>query len=376
MKTQCTNICKSGNRSTNQDDFKIINFLKGYHPLSPVSYKIATSLLNGLDGESLKILASMAEDSFIRYRIKQMMKDCEQKNRNTPVRELLSLYTDKKSGMVAKSRDELFRRFPYLDTNLQKRIVEAFLNGPESDATKMSKYLMRHWDDMYSAQIKKAWLNKPDNAYLSSLVIRYQDLSFVQEHLSQLRMFDGPMLASRLCQAGEMPKVDEWQLTDYLAIIHKGGAVIDEDEAIELMYSYLVCAASQDIETGRVPDYTYKSDIGHPSLIFLEGARLIVYYLGRMGFTQALSKFETIDSELCSSINVDIQQYLSNDELNNEEKITAIWKDFCSSVVALYDKPGRMPVLVKHNVDSLPCINYGRGLIPEEEPEIACDMGF
>ena len=347
---------------------KVVDFLKGYHPSTPVTYKIATSLLGGLDKSTLNELAMVVEDDFIRYRIRKMLGTPGKSQRNNPVGKLLRLYQDKKSGKVTTSRDELFRRFPYLDTSWQKRIVEAFFNGSESDIEKMSRYLIRNWDEMHAVTVKTAWSGNRENAFLSTLVIRYMDLAFVMEHIEELKVYGGPVLASRLCQVGEMPKVEDWPLPDYLAILYKAGRSVEEKEAIGLMMAYLVSAAYKDLEVGRVPDYTIKSDIKHPSLIYLEGVRLVVYSLGRMGLVQALSEFEAIDDDVCTALNREVmQQVLSEESISREEKITAIWKEFCTRVVSSYSKPGQMPVMVKHNTDLLPCINHGTVQLLEPE---------
>ena len=352
------------------DQQNIIDFLKGYHPSSPATYKIATSLLSGLSKNSLEELALVAEDHFIQYRIKRLLKAKDRKSQNTPFNKLLILYTDKKSGKVIPSRDELFRRFPYLDPSQQKRVVEAFFNGSASDVRIMSSYLMGHWDDMYLDTVEKAWLNDTSDENLAKLVIRYHRLDFVMTNISELEAFNGPMLAVRRSEAVEPPRIEDWPLTDYFAILYNSGRTIAEDEAIYLMKSYLVSAAATDLDSGRVPDYTRKSDIEHPSLIFLEGARLMVYYLGRMGFTQALSCFEQMDNRLCPTQGDGrMQEILSDDKKSVEEKIISVWRCFCETAIALYDNPDLRPMKIKMNSDATPCIVLGGVQFPGYESE-------
>ena len=338
----------------------IIDFLKSYHPSTPATYKIATSLLAGLNKSSLEELALVAEDQFIRYRVKRQLAAPEVLSRNTPFNKLLALYTNKTSGKVIPSRNELFRRFAYLDPSQQKRVVEAFFNGSASDVKMMASYLMGHWDDMYLGTVEKVWLDDTSDENLAKLIIRYHRLDFVLSHIFELEAFNGPMLAVRRCQAGNPPRIEDWPLTDYLAIIYNSGMAIREDEAIYLMSSYLVSAAMYDIESGRVPDYTRKSDVEHPSLIFLEGARLMVYYLGRMGLTHSLSAFEEMDNKLCSELgNGQMKSILAEDNTSDEDKIIAVWRMFCEKAVALYDNPDLRTMKVKMNSDATPCIVFG-----------------
>lgn len=348
----------------------IIDFLKNYHPSTPATYKIATSLLSGLSKNSLEELALVAEDHFIHYRIKRQLKATGGKSHNTPFSKLLPLYTNKKSGKVIPSRDELFRRFPYLDPSQQKRVAEAFFNGSASDVRMMSSYLMGHWDDMYTELVEKAWLDDISNEHLAKLVIRYHRLDFVMSHILELEEFNGPMLAVRRSEAGEPPRIEDWPLTDYLAILYNSGRTISEDEALYLMKSYLVSAAVTDLDSGRVPDYSRKADIEHPSLIFLEGARLMVYYFGCMGLTHSLFAFEEMDTRLCSILGEgQMSEILSDDRTSEEDKIIAVWRLFCETVVAVFDDSDLRPMKVKLNSDAMPCIVFG-GL---QKPEYAED---
>jgi len=307
-------------------------------------------------------LSSVAEDSFIQYRIRKMLKAPSEPRRNTPVAKLLPLYTNKKSGKVVSAREELLHRFPYLDSNQQVQVAEAFLDGSLTDIETMSKYLMGHWDEMYRSVVEKAWLSYPCNDSLAKLVIRYFPLDYVMEHMPELKEFDCPMLAVRRCQAGEQPRIDDWPLTDYLAIIYNSGMSMIEEDAIHLMKSYLISAANYDTEFGRVPDYTRKSGIEHPSLIYLEGVRLMLYYLGGMGFTKALALFETMDGEICGELinSGFIESVMRKEQTSFEEKVSRIWKAFCETVVGWYDEPELMKMKVKENTDATPCISYGK----------------
>lgn len=271
------------------------------------------------------------------------------------------------------SREELFRRFPYLDASQQKRVAEAFLDGSYTDIETMSNYLMGHWDDMYLDIARKAWLSNRGNGPLAKLVIRYFPLDFVVEHVPELKAFDGPMLAIRRCQAGEKLRIDDWPLTDYLAIVYNSGMSMDEEDATYLMESYLVNATFAGKESGRVPDYTRKSDVRQPSLIYLEGVRLLLYYLGVMGFTKALVRFESLDNETRLKFDDGSVQAVLDSDLSREEKITTIWKKFCDAFLARYNDQEVRVVQVKHNSDATPCICYGNEQTTEFESGFVSD---
>ena len=55
------------------------------------------------------------------------------KKRNTPIATLTKNFVNKRSGKVTESREEIQRRFDYLDWKDQKKIILAFLDSGKKD---------------------------------------------------------------------------------------------------------------------------------------------------------------------------------------------------------------------------------------------------
>lgn len=64
--------------------------------------------------------------------------------RNRPIATLIKWYSDKKSGKVSDARKEIIRRFDYLDWNVQKKILMAFLDAGQSDRQWAYRKIYRH----------------------------------------------------------------------------------------------------------------------------------------------------------------------------------------------------------------------------------------
>ena len=55
------------------------------------------------------------------------------KKRNTPIATLIKNFINKRSGRVTESREEIQKRFDYLDWKDQKKIILAFLDSGKTD---------------------------------------------------------------------------------------------------------------------------------------------------------------------------------------------------------------------------------------------------
>jgi len=77
--------------------------------------------------------------------------------RNRPIATLVEWYTNKKSGKVTDARKEIQKRFDYLDWDVQKSIVLAFLQSAQTDRQWAYGKVYRQWDDDYMETVKSLW---------------------------------------------------------------------------------------------------------------------------------------------------------------------------------------------------------------------------
>ena len=76
------------------------------------------------------------------------------KKRNTPIATLIKDYINKNSGKVSDSRNEIQRRFDYLDWKDQKKIVQAFLESGKADRQWAYSKALDFWDKSFEPKIK------------------------------------------------------------------------------------------------------------------------------------------------------------------------------------------------------------------------------
>ena len=81
----------------------------------------------------------------------------KRKKRNAPIATLIKNYTNKKSGKVSESREEIKWRFNWLDWKDQKRIIAAFLESGKSDREWAYGKVLDYWDDSFLPKVKELW---------------------------------------------------------------------------------------------------------------------------------------------------------------------------------------------------------------------------
>ena len=94
----------------------------------------------------------------------------ETKKRNRPIATLIKWYSDKESGKVVEARKEIQHRFDYLDWNVQKKILMAFLDAGQSDRQWAYRKIYRQWDKCFLEPIRTLWEEHHENTCVWSVV--------------------------------------------------------------------------------------------------------------------------------------------------------------------------------------------------------------
>ena len=118
--------------------------------------------------------------------------------KNENIDTVLKRFLDKKSKKVVESRKELKKRFEYLDFKDQKKIINAFLESPNSNDVEWGGYQAGlHWDKCFIEPLTKAFERK---SYLDVVItiIRHFPIEFVKEHEEVLASRDKEDLCIRL----------------------------------------------------------------------------------------------------------------------------------------------------------------------------------
>lgn len=212
-------------------------------------YAVLSSLSKEELSEILPVVKNWPLSSNIVERIKKTINP-EPYNpikRNENVDTILKRFLDKKSKRVVESRKELKKRFEYLDFKDQKKIINAFLESPNSNDVEWGGYQAGlHWDECFIGPLTKAFERK---LYLDVIItiIRHFPIEFVKQHEEVLASRDKEDLCIRL---GNEPgfSLDKYDLYifEYLYILATLKREVPESEAeIEkrvflFLYEYIV----------------------------------------------------------------------------------------------------------------------------------------
>lgn len=160
------------------------------------------------------------------------------KKRNTPIATLIKNYTNKKSGKVSESREEIKWRFNGLDWKDQKRIIIAFLDAGKSDRLWAYGKVLDYWDESFMPKVKELW--ETYHEYKCSWsVIRYFPLDYITEHMDEFTdERDYYFICLRLAKNKEFV-IDRTKLsnTDYLALLYHTDRYISAEDARDTLFS-------------------------------------------------------------------------------------------------------------------------------------------
>ncbi len=208
-----------------------------------------------------------------------------EKKRNTPVTTLIRNFTNRKSGKVAVSRDELQWRFDYLDWKDQKKIVMAFLESGKGDRQWAYTKALHYWDKSFEPKIKELW-ERLHEKRCSWPVIRYFPLDYLSQNIGSFTEDrDYYFLCHRLA-ADKSFVIDRNRLskTDYLALLCHTGRQIEFGEAEQLVFD-IVHDISIATTMPALDAYSYrgtsKGNIISP--IDFQDVSLALYYTRKMG---------------------------------------------------------------------------------------------
>ena len=165
------------------------------------------------------------------------MRNKKQK-RNSPIATLIKNYVNKNSGKVSVSREEIQRRFNWLDWKDQKRILTAFLDSGRSDREWAYGKVLDYWDESFMPKVKELW--ETYHEYKCSWsVIRYFPLNYISKHIEDFTderdyFFICLRLAKDKSFALDRAKLSN---TDYLAVLYHTDRYITADDARDTLFS-------------------------------------------------------------------------------------------------------------------------------------------
>lgn len=211
--------------------------------------------------------------------------------RNTPVATLIKNYLNKKSGKVAVSRDEIQRRFEYLDWKDQKKILMASLDSCKSDRYWAYRKLLNYWDKSFEPKVKEVW-EKLHEPMCSKPIIRFFPITYVKEHLDSFtEERDFYYISIRFAEdPNYVIEKNKLSKAEYLGVLYYSGRTISSEEANDILYEIVhdLCIEGFSYHDMQNVNYT-EGRISPNNFRNIDYAK---YYLGEMNNCQAVWVFE------------------------------------------------------------------------------------
>lgn len=223
----------------------------------------------------------------------------QKRKRNAPVAQLIRNYVNKKSGKVSVSRDELRRRFDWLDWKDQKKILAAFLDASPSDREWAYARLLDYWDESFEPQVKELWETYHEERCAWS-VIRFFPLDYLKEHFDEFTAErDYYFLCLRLAMNEDFV-IDRSRLSksDYLSVLYRTNRSVTGEEALDLLFQVVHDCCHDDsylTRLERVGEGKYRNVI---TPINFREVNLAFYYVVKLQQYEAAAQFKNWNEEV------------------------------------------------------------------------------
>lgn len=253
------------------------------------------------------------------------------KKRNTPIATLIKRYINKKSGKVVDSRNEIQRRFEYLDWKDQKKILLAFLDSGKTDRQWAYLQLLSYWDAAFEPKVKELWeqLHEEKCAWV---VIRHFPVEYVSQNIAS---FTGMRDYYFICLRLALDKnyvIDKEKLShkDYLAVLYHTGRTIDPDEAEDMLYEtvHRICMRPlPDYVTWILDRYADTSKGSIISPINFNPINIVFYYIRKLNCNFVIHRFEDWNAMVQKNISESPEyKKLLDDGLDDEDYKNSMMK--------------------------------------------------
>lgn len=188
--------------------------------------------------------------------------------RNETVRQLLSLYTDKKSGKVVDARKKLQQRYMFMPYKDQVLVMKAMLKGSKTDREWCYNTLRKRWSDVFEADLLNLWEEYHEER-CGWLITRNCEVEVLREYVDEL-CYDSNYFG--LCKRLVMEPwftIDKERLRfysgsdeKYLWILSQSRTGLLEKDALELIYKK-IAGVIYSLDTETYPDewFTVRQDV-------------------------------------------------------------------------------------------------------------------
>lgn len=251
-------------------------------------------------------------------------------SRNNPIATVIKNYTNKKSGKVTDSRNEIQRRFFGLDWKDQKKIMAVFLDSGISDRDWAYSRLLDLWDASFEPKVQALWEAYHEEK-CSWVIIRHFPKEYLQKHIDQFNEGrDYYFICRRLAEdSAFVINKDKLSKTDYLMALSHADRHIDDAEATDTLYEIVRDIAfhwSPSMELSR--DYMpHRREVMTAS--DFANVSIALYYLEKMGNDGVVTAFRTWESKV-QDVLCDSEEYKA---LNNKSISDYDYKDELADIL-------------------------------------------
>ena len=216
------------------------------------------------------------------------------KKRNTPIATLIKDYINKNSGKVSDSRNEIQRRFDYLDWKDQKKIMQAFLESGKTDRLWAYSKLVDNWDKSFEPRIKELWEQLHEDK-CSWVVTRHFPTKYLSQNIDKFTDDrDYYFICLRLAEdKNYIIDRSKLSVTDYLSVLYHTDRPFSDDEARNLLYKTVYDVCTEDSYYTQLSRYATVGKDAIISPILFQSVNLAVYYLRQMDLIDVVRQFET-----------------------------------------------------------------------------------
>jgi len=224
--------------------------------------------------------------------------------RNTPIATLIKNYINKNSGKVSDSRNEIQRRFDYLDWKDQKKIMQAFLESGKTDRQWAYSKLVDFWDKSFEPKVKALWEQLHEDK-CSWVVTRHFPVDYLSKNIDQ---FTGDrdyyFICLRLAEDKDyVIDRDKLSLSDYVSVLYHTDRSISDEEAIDFLFKAVcnVCTEAYHSYT-RLDRYSEIDGTKIVCPINFQDVNLVYWYLRKMELLEVLWKFDSWNEKVQKAI--------------------------------------------------------------------------
>lgn len=225
------------------------------------------------------------------------------KKRNTPIATLIKNFVNKRSGKVTESREEIQRRFDYLDWKDQKKIILAFLDSGKTDRQWAYSKTLDYWDKSFEPKMQELW-ERFHEGKSSWAVIRHFPVKYLSENIEKFtEERDYYFVCLRLAKSVTFV-IDKRKLsnTDYLAVLYHTGRSVDEVEAERLLYENVHSICLDCDPYFALDKYASVSKGTIISPISFKEVNLALYYIKKLGLTSLAFEFEQWNKSVMEAV--------------------------------------------------------------------------